>query len=173
MARPRGRGDLVIRGIFSDGPWNERARLEEARKGRPVVASMLMPDLHLSDMDRAVLAGHLRDSATMTEAGYKAGNFNQRVEQILDMIHVIATAAGSERPVNVSINLDSRQCRIVRAVLLASRERAGDLRGCRDAISAIIAAWERVTSYDARAERLEAQRAPAEASDEGGWRPVA
>lgn len=164
----------MIRGIFGDLSANgERQRAAEARAGKPVNAMMQFPQLQLTDSERAVLTGHLRDSASMVESQYKTGGKVERTERIIDILNVIAEAAGNPRPVNISVNLDSVQAGIIRKVLQASRERAGDLRGVRDAISAVIATWEQTTRYDPRVEQARAHQSPAEASDEGGWRPVA
>ena len=89
----------MIRGIFGDLSANgERQRAAEVLVGKPVNAMMQFPQLQLTDAERAVLTGHLRDSASMVQSQYKTGGKVERTERIIDILNVIAEAAGTRGP---------------------------------------------------------------------------
>ena len=149
----------------------EREELARRRAGTPVVATLQL-DLRLTPSERAALAAHLADSATMVRSGYMTGNVHAPTAEVVGMVEAIAAAAGQEGPIKVAVQLDSNQCTKVRNVLRAAQERAGDLRGARDAIETLVAAWERVTGYSQHREDLQAAQPPPIAADEGGWQKI-
>ena len=146
----------------------ERSEAERRRNG-PVIVGAFRFELNLSPGERMALAGHLADSASMARSGYLTGQVEPRTAAVVAMVEAIAGAVSQPGPAAIPVELNAEQCRRVRSFLRSSQERAGDIRGVGEAIAVLVAAWEKLTRFDADAVAAEQARPARVAADTGGW----
>ena len=151
------------------GP-SEAEMVAEARRRRTSPVTGRFTFKLPAGADPADVARHLDGSVARARGGYATGQHHQPTADLIGLLEAIAAAAATPDPA-VNVTSDQWAAVRVRKVLLASRDRAAD-SDVRNAVDAILTAWERFSRYDPRAETADAARPPRIAAAEGGWTPV-
>jgi hypothetical protein len=146
-----------------------KAQKPADHRGETIVSKFQL-DLQLPPADRARVAAHLGESASMIRSAYSAGQAHPATAEAVDVAERIAVAvADPSGRASVTFRLDEGQCRKVRKWLDASRERAGDLQGAGEVIGRIMREWDLCVGFNPRREAAEAARPPRVALESGGW----